>query len=157
MFLLSGREDNPVDGKEMMNLRCFNPDLTLRWKKTGLGTIAAGLGSLSSIMPDAAYGNNVVYFVADSVFNIGTNYFTYNLFFAFDISSGTQLWKRRGTTDKIENPIVKNDTIYCNYLSNGINYVAAPTRLAEPNSGKNLLLKNGVQTALYCMEPCFTT
>ncbi|MBK6635433.1 MAG: hypothetical protein IPG38_14985 [Chitinophagaceae bacterium] len=60
------------------------------------------LGQLISIMPDAAYGNNVVYFVADSVFNIGTNYFTYNLFFAFDISSGTQLWKRRGTTDKIE-------------------------------------------------------
>ncbi|MBK8495682.1 MAG: hypothetical protein IPL50_12185 [Chitinophagaceae bacterium] len=41
------------------------------------------------------------------------------------ISAAVQLWKRRGTTDKIENPIVKNDTIYCNYLSNGINYVAA--------------------------------
>lgn len=125
-ILISGKELNPATSKDMFTLSCYNPDMTLRWKKTELGNTNSGNHLALNTPFGVIYANNVVYFAADSVFSIGTNYFTYNLFFAFDVNTGNLLWKRRSTTDHIQHPIIRNDTIYCNNMNNSnVNYIAA--------------------------------
>ncbi len=127
-ILLSKKEVNPATSKEMLTLTCYNPDMSVRWKKTELGTSYSGGGvaPVLNFTPGVAYENNVAYFSADSVFSVGSTYYLYNLFFAFDINTGNVIWKRRSTNDYLQSPIVRNDTIFCNYQDNSMaNYVAA--------------------------------
>ncbi|MFN8243316.1 MAG: PQQ-binding-like beta-propeller repeat protein [Ferruginibacter sp.] len=128
-IFLSNKELDAVNNIKKISLTCYNPDNSVRWKRTSLGTVATenNASTYLNITPSIEYNNGVVYYCVDSVFASGTPtiYYRYNFFYAMDVNTGNDIWRRRSTVDYIQNPIVRNGVIYCNLQNSSGNNVAA--------------------------------
>ena len=127
-IFLSTKEYDPTNTYSLISLTCYNPDKSVKWKRTQLGNTATqnGLGTFSNRTPSIEYVNGIAYYCVDSMFSTGpSSYFFYNFFYAIDVNTGNDIWKRRSTTDNIQNPIVRNGVIYCNLQNSSGNNIAA--------------------------------
>jgi hypothetical protein len=104
LILLSTRE---YDANAFLNtcLSCFNPNKTLRWKRTQLGNAGR---------PDPIYSNGILYYsVSYFAFTTGNNYNAYSNFYAIDPNTGIDIWKIVNSPNYIDNHTVRNDSIFC--------------------------------------------
>jgi outer membrane protein assembly factor BamB len=125
--------------KTTVSLICYNADYSVKWKRDQLGTKGTGLNVNSP--NDAFYSNGVVYISEDSLFGANGSFYTINKFYAIDINTGVDIWKKRDGNNYIQNGIIRNDTIFCNLQINGM------------NGANNIAAYNAVNGTLLWMQP----
>jgi|GEM_PF-5263104 len=100
----------------MNEVTCYNPDLSVRWKRTGIGN---GKGKL-------VYANNIFYFTTtyfklNPAFPQGQE--SYGICYAFNAQTGSTVWSLINTGTTPDFPSVRNDTFFCSgqRLINNVN------------------------------------
>jgi outer membrane protein assembly factor BamB len=132
-FISSAERDANNSGVKALTV--FESNGSIRWKKPGRGYTPDGY---------ATYADGIIYSSEPDMG--GSN------FYAYDITTGAEVWSKVGTNEYFYYPIVRNDTLFCStkitsFANGNIAAFNAKTgalywrkQLAYPYWGVNLLL-----------------
>lgn len=94
-------ENNDAIGS--VDIHVYNPDLSLKWKKTNIGT---------GVIATPVVNNGLIYVAAAHFEFIGSSYISHNNFYALDINTGVEKWSLLQTQQGITGMQARNDTIF---------------------------------------------